>query len=67
VKIPSCPITTEKEIALKIIPWVPTLDSRGRDALDFHDIGVTTLRVLIDEAYRRGYRDGHADRIIETT
>lgn len=63
--IPQCSTATETEIAKKVIPWVPTLDSRGRDALDFHDIGVATLRTLIDEAYRRGYQDGRADHIIE--
>lgn len=63
---PQCPIATETEIAKKVIPGVATLDSRGRDTLDFHDIGVTTLRTLINEAYRRGYQDGRADHIIET-
>jgi len=65
-KTPRCPTATETEIAKKVIPWVPTLDSRGRDALDFYDIGVATLRTLIDEAYQRGYQDGRADHIIET-
>ena len=33
---------------------VPTLDVRGSDSLDFHDIGVTALRRALRLAYRAG-------------
>jgi hypothetical protein len=35
-----------------------TLDTRGRDALDFHAIPVSAIRDLIRHAFERGYRDG---------
>ncbi len=33
---------------------LPTLDVRGSDRLDFHDIGVTALRRTLRLAYRAG-------------
>ncbi len=35
-----------------------TLETRGRDALDFHEIPVSAIRDLIRHAFDRGYRDG---------
>ncbi len=35
-----------------------TLDTRGRDALDFHAIPVSAIRDLVRHAFERGYRDG---------
>lgn len=66
MQIPSCPTNTENEIVLKIIPWMTSLEVAGRDSMDTSSVGKTTLHNLIDEAYQRGYRDGHADRIIES-
>jgi hypothetical protein len=37
---------------------VPTLDSRGNDSLDFHEVGVAGLRDALIRAYRLG-RDSH--------
>jgi uncharacterized protein HemY len=34
--------------------WVPTLDVRNSDSLDFHDIGVSSLRRALRSAYRAG-------------
>ena len=33
---------------------VPTLETRGSDGLDFHDIGVAGLRAALVRAYRLG-------------
>jgi len=33
---------------------IPTLDVRGRDSLDFHDLGVTTLKKALQRAYDLG-------------
>jgi len=41
-------------IAKKYFYNVPTLDTRGRDALDFHDIGVGALRRALEAAYNAG-------------
>lgn len=35
-----------------------TLDIRGRDALDFHEIPVHAIRDLVRHAFETGYRDG---------
>jgi hypothetical protein len=35
-----------------------TLDTRGRDALDFHEISVHAIRDLVRHAFETGYRDG---------
>ncbi len=35
-----------------------TLDTRGRDALDFHEIPVSAIRDLVRLAFESGYRDG---------
>lgn len=45
---------------------MPTLECWGRDREDFHSISVVNIRALIAEAYKAGYRDGHADKTIET-
>ena len=33
---------------------IETLESRGRDALDFHEVGVAGLTAALDAAYRAG-------------
>lgn len=33
---------------------IETLESRGRDALDFHEVGVAGLSAALDAAYRAG-------------
>ncbi len=33
---------------------VPTLEARGRDRLDFHDVGVAGIRQALIRAYRLG-------------
>lgn len=35
-----------------------TLDTRGRDALDFHEIPVRSIRDIVRRAFEDGYRDG---------
>ena len=35
-----------------------TLETRGRDALDFHEIPVSAIRDLVRHAFESGYRDG---------
>jgi hypothetical protein len=66
IETPDIPKETESQIALKVLPWVPTLEYRGMDSLDFHDISVGTIKSLIAEAYKAGYRHGRADHTIES-
>jgi hypothetical protein len=33
---------------------IPTLATRGRDALDFHDVGVVSLKRALKRAYAAG-------------
>ena len=33
---------------------IPTLDARGSDALDFHDLSVWQLRAALEAAYEAG-------------
>ena len=33
---------------------IDNLESRGRDALDFHDVAVWSLQEMLDEAYEAG-------------
>jgi hypothetical protein len=35
-----------------------TLETRGRDALDFHEIPVSAIRDVVRHAFERGYRSG---------
>lgn len=34
--------------------FIPTLATRGRDALDFHDVGVVSLKRALKRAYAAG-------------
>ena len=34
--------------------FIPTLATRGRDALDFHDVGVVSLKRALKRAYVAG-------------
>lgn len=36
---------------------VETLETRNRDALDFHDVSVASLRHVLELAYHHGARD----------
>jgi hypothetical protein len=42
------------EIAKRNMPSVETLETRNRDALDFHDIAVWSIRQALAEAYAAG-------------
>ncbi len=33
---------------------IPTLETRGRDALDFHDVGVVSVKCALRRAYVAG-------------
>lgn len=42
---------------------IQTLHSRGRDALDFHDLHVTTLTRMLQAAYDLGWDDANKDEV----
>jgi hypothetical protein len=42
------------EIAKRHMPLVETLETRNRDALDFHDVAVWSIRNSLTEAYAAG-------------
>ncbi len=42
------------EIAKRHMPSVETLETRNRDALDFHDVAVWSIRQALAEAYAAG-------------
>ena len=42
------------EIAKRNMPSVETLETRNRDALDFHDVAVWSIRQALAEAYAAG-------------
>ena len=42
------------EIAKRHMPSVETLETRNRDALDFHDVAVWSIRNSLTEAYAAG-------------
>ena len=35
---------------------IETLEARGRDCVDFHDLSVTSIRRALEEAYEAGRR-----------
>lgn len=41
---------------------IETLDVRGRDRLDFHDLPVWMLRAALEAAYLAGMVDHHQER-----
>lgn len=45
------------EIAKASLPGIETLETRGRDCLDFHDVSVASLRRIIEAAYAAGVAD----------
>ncbi|MBK9387387.1 MAG: hypothetical protein IPN34_21440 [Planctomycetes bacterium] len=49
---PKCDATIER-IAKEVL-WIETLDSRGRDRLDFHELGVGAIRAALEAAYEAG-------------
>lgn len=40
---------------------VTTLEPRGRDALDFHDVGVVGLKRALAEAFEAGRQQGRVE------
>lgn len=36
---------------------IETLDFRNSDRLDFHEVGVASLRMALTEAYHAGYKE----------
>ena len=43
---------------VRVLLLVETLDTRGRDALDFHEIPVWSIRDIVRHAFESGYRSG---------
>ena len=41
---------------------IETLESRGSDRLDFHDVSVESLREALEAAYNAGIEQGHRTR-----
>ncbi len=37
---------------------IETLEVRGRDALDFHDVSVEAVHTALDRAFQAGVREG---------
>lgn len=60
--------TTKRDTVIETIARVhlgiETLDSRGRDALDFHDVSVWQIKAALEAAYLAGakYADERAVR-----
>ncbi len=50
-------LDAEMEHALQRLQ-LETLETRGRDALDFHEIPVSAIRDVVRHAFERGYRSG---------
>ncbi len=42
----------------RLLLRLETLESRGRDALDFHEIPVGSIKDIVRHAFGSGYRDG---------
>lgn len=40
---------------------IETFEARNMDGLDFHDIGVWTLKAAVQAAYKMGFEDGFAE------
>lgn len=38
---------------------IPTLETRGRDSLDIHELSVASIRKMIQDAFSAGYKKGH--------
>ena len=49
----TAPDTLFETIAREVLN-IPTLATRGRDALDFHDVGVVSLKRALTRAYAAG-------------
>ena len=45
-------------IVQKNIPGIKTLEVRGSDSLDFHDVGVVSLRRALEDAFIAGMTCG---------
>ena len=54
-----CLIKILTGIAQKNIPGIKTLEIRGSDSLDFHDVGVDSLRRALEDAFIAGMTCGY--------
>ena len=45
-------------IAQKNFPGVETLELRGRDGLDFHDVSVWSIKAALEDAFIAGMTTG---------
>ena len=52
---------TIEKIAKKHL-WIDTLDIRGLDSLDFHEVAVWSIEKALTEAYREGQRSVTGDK-----
>ena len=50
----STALDTQIETIAREVLNIPTLATRGRDALDFHDVGVVSLKRALTRAYVAG-------------
>jgi hypothetical protein len=50
---------SEKERIARTL-GIPTLEVRGRDSLDFHEVGVQGISRALEEAYKLGRQDAEA-------
>ena len=49
------------DIAVKTLR-IPTLNERGSDSLDFHDVSVWSINAALTQAYEKGWADRSAVR-----
>jgi hypothetical protein len=49
------------EVVRNTILRIETLETRNRDALDFHDMSVWTLKAALEDAFDRGRAIGRAE------
>ncbi len=57
VRIKHSALDAEMEWA-RVRLLLATLETRGRDALDFHEFPVSAIHDVVRHAFERGYRDG---------
>lgn len=62
---PSAPAALLLEIAKQHIPSIETLETRGSDALDFHDVAVWSIRAALEAAYAAGLAAAHDHEVID--
>jgi len=62
VKMSSSINKTLLDIVKKHIPTFDTLEERGSDSLDFHDVGVVGLKRALQAAFLAGVKYAEADK-----